>query len=319
MIRLEPLSLGHLHDAACLFASDYRQFRSTVPLLPDLYQHPHVIQSMLREVISTNPAIAAFSDRDLVGYLTGYLIPTFKGTSPGVYCPEWAHAAVGKDKIDVYYDLLKSISQQWVSQGHTTHALTIFAEDESLKDFLSWNGFGLLVVDALRGVEKVEPGRTSEGQIRAATEHDLKTVFTFENALNEFSAESPIFRYAPAVQERSVRSALIDENCRFWIIEQAGRPKGYLSVKRHNTDACKIIQDQGTLSIVGAYVEPEVRKRGLGRQLLNAALSWARQSQFARCSVDFESQNREGTSFWLRYFTPVCYSFLRKIDERIAA
>jgi GNAT superfamily N-acetyltransferase len=288
-----------------------------VPLLPALYEQTHLIQSLLREVISTNPAIAAFSEGNLAGYLTGYLIPTFKGRSPGVYCPEWAHAAVGKDKIDIYYALLKSISQQWVSQGHTAHALTILAEDVNLKDFLSWNGFGLLVVDALRGVEEVEPSGTSEGQIRTATENDLKTIFTFENALNEFSAESPIFRYAQAVQERNVQRALIDENYRFWIIEQAGRREGYLSVKRHNTDACKIIQDQGTLSIVGAYVEPEVRKRGLGRQLLNAALNWARQSQFARCSVDFESQNFEGSSFWLRYFTPVCYSFLRKIDERI--
>jgi len=33
--------------------------------------------------------------------------------------------------------------------------------------------------------------------------------------------------------------------------------------------------------------------------------------------VPFEPMNLLGTRFWLKYFKPVCHSFLRIVDDRV--
>jgi hypothetical protein len=51
---------------------------------------------------------------------------------------------------------------------------------------------------------------------------------------------------------------------------------------------------------------------------LNRSLEWARSEGYERCAVDFEPMNVLAARFWLRYFSPVCYSLVRHVDERIA-
>ena len=73
-----------------------------------------------------------------------------------------------------------------------------------------------------------------------------------------------------------------------------------------------------TASILGAFTEPRVRGTGIGTALLDRALAWARASGHKRCAVDFEPQNISGTRFLLSHFQPVCYSLVRRVDERTA-
>jgi hypothetical protein len=51
--------------------------------------------------------------------------------------------------------------------------------------------------------------------------------------------------------------------------------------------------------------------------LLNGSLEWARAEGYERCAVDFEPMNSLAARFWPKYFQPVCYSLMRKVDERI--
>lgn len=57
---------------------------------------------------------------------------------------------------------------------------------------------------------------------------------------------------------------------------------------------------------------------GIATALLAHALDHARLCGYQRCAVPFEPMNPLGSRFWLKYFQPVCYSFLRNIDNRLA-
>ena len=82
-----------------------------------------------------------------------------------------------------------------------------------------------------------------------------------------------------------------------------------------NVDACTIIHDEKTTSIVGAFTTESVRGGGIATALLNRSLEWARSDGYERCAVDFEPMNPLATRFWLRHFQPVCYTLIRHVDE----
>lgn len=52
--------------------------------------------------------------------------------------------------------------------------------------------------------------------------------------------------------------------------------------------------------------------------LLQSAMNEAAINGYKRDAVFFESQNSSGRNFWLKYFNPVCFSLVRKVDDRIA-
>ena len=98
-----------------------------------------------------------------------------------------------------------------------------------------------------------------------------------------------------------------------WPAIEEGRPVAYLLIGPASEDASTIIYDEGTCSITGAYTRPDARGSGVATALLNRALSWARQEGYVRFAVDFEPMNPLARRFWLRTFTPVCYSFARAV------
>jgi GNAT superfamily N-acetyltransferase len=78
-------------------------------------------------------------------------------------------------------------------------------------------------------------------------------------------------------------------------------------------DAARIVRDERTASISGAFVRPEHRRAGVADALLDAAVSWARDGGYERLAVDFETANLLATRFWTRHFRPVTYSLCRRL------
>ena len=86
---------------------------------------------------------------------------------------------------------------------------------------------------------------------------------------------------------------------------------------KKNHGNISIIDEKGTLGINFGYTKREYRRTGIATLLLNEILKKAKRENMTICSVDFESQNIEGRKFWLKHFTPICYSMMRKVDDRI--
>jgi len=342
-LNITALNDSHLPDAAGLFVSRYREARSRTPVLPVRHEDPGTILPRLSDLLKKGPGAAAIQDGRLVGFLAGMAIPNFKGTQRGVWCPEWAHAAVesgGANRADVYRRLYEWISAQWVAAGCFTQAITLFAHDVEAGDIWFRNGFGLLCVDAVRSLDPVAADRPlapaatirqatagplPAATIRRATPADVDQILNLTVQHYRYLAGAPIFLpYLRAVGREEIEGWLADPTQAVLvatvtgeIASAEGEVAAYLRGGLGCPEAAHVLSDPKTASITRAFTRESLRRQGLASALLGRFVEWARLRGMERIAVDFEPQNIHGSRFWGRHFEPVCHSVIRRVDERV--
>lgn len=156
-----------------------------------------------------------------------------------------------------------------------------------------------------------------------AIEANKVTGFINGFSINEFKGIDKHLAASPIYLHNHISENYVDEygdwlkteGNMLWVAEVDHKIIGYL--KTNTTEINMDELDDGyTMGINGAYVLPEYRGHHIMSKLLNIATEWAISKGLKRCSTDFESANIEGRHFWLRHFTPYCYSMIRRIDER---
>lgn len=316
-LEIVPLKEKHLEDAAVLASARYRALRDHVPLLPPRYEERNTILPMLRDLAGQGPGVAAIQRGRLVGFLHAWLIPDFRGKR-SVFSPEWANAADLEDSRRIYEEMYAHISARWVADGFFTHLISLLADDGEAMDGWHWLGFGLLAADGVRDLGPA-PGPTAKVDIRRGQPEDLEEVATLLAALQRHHAAAPTFLY-PAKQDslKDHKEWLGNPANAIWLAYQATGAVACMGQGPANPDACTIIRDPGTTSIVSAFTQESARGQGIATALLNRVLAWARTEGYERCAVDWEPMNSLANRFWTRHFQPVTYALVRHIDERIA-
>ena len=205
----------------------------------------------------------------------------------------------------------------WVARGIESHIIAVAATDRTALDTWSWLGFGVSTVDAVRDLAPVERAGPADVRCRRGGPSDAPTMVALEDGLRAHVAASPIFFVVGPARTEPVQSErLSDPAVATFIAEDASGPIGYLRIGPAADDAATLIRDAGTASISGAFTVPERRGQDVASALLDIALDWARAAGYVRCAVDFESANLLARRFWLRFFTPVVLSLVRRIDPR---
>jgi GNAT superfamily N-acetyltransferase len=314
-LDIVPLQAEHLEDAAELVSRRYRALREAVPAMPPRYEDPQAVLPMLHQLAGSVPGVAALRGGQLLGFLSGYLLPLFRG-QPAAYSPEWANGAEGTDARRIYEAMYTSLAARWVAEGYLTHVIGTLAHDSELLEMWHWLGFGMLAADAARDLVP-SAGATTEAKIRRAGSRDADVCTTLERALQRYLASSPIYLVTEEDDGSSLARWLTDPAHALWLAYQDGEAVAYLRIEPANEDACTLIQDPGTASVTGAYTMPHARGAGIGSALLGRALAWARAEGYVRCAVDFEPMNVLAARFWLHHFQPVCYALSRQVDARI--
>lgn len=327
-IHIVPLAGEHLPEAARLFTGAYRSQRGLVPSLPSRHEQPEAIEPRLRRLMDFGPGVAALDSGDggrLLGYLIGFPLDTFKGPVSGVHVPEWAHGATdagGFERGRVLQLLYQTLSAQWVAEGRYTHAATVLASDREALDTWYHLGFGVLVIDAARPLSPVQvPARADAAQditVRRVSETDAAAVIPLVWELRDYLAGAPVFLFSDEPHTTADLEASLADPEHVWLVAyRSGEAIAYLKGQPSSTNASFIITDPKTMSVTGAYTRPPYRGTGVASLLLDHLVSLARDQGFARLAVDFESANIDGGRFWLTHFTPVCYSVIRRVDERV--
>lgn len=327
-LSVQPLESTHLDAAAELFTSSYKGLRSNVPVMPGRYEDPGAVRESLASLAGRHPMVAAVADGQVVGYLGGFKVREFKGRDNGVYCPEWGHAvapsAPPAERRWIYRKLYEAIGETWVGDALLNQALTILAHDADALDVWFWSTFGIVCVDVVRGIEPVAINRDvrdNEVRVRQATGADAPRLFPVFAEHEVYYNRSPIFLpRAPMTDDSELVGFLADSNEIIWLAEDGeGRVLGTMKGTLNNTDACTVVRDEKTIACTGAYVLPVARNQGIGVLLLEALVGWGRDHGYARVSLDFEAANIYGSRFWLKHFTPVCYSVIRHVNDHILA
>jgi GNAT superfamily N-acetyltransferase len=307
-IQLAPLSGNHLTDAAALVCQRYRAMRQGIPLLPPRYEKLETILPMLIDLLEGCPGVAALHGGRLVGFMLGFVLEDFLGKR-SVFSPEWANAASLEGSRRVYEEMYARLAEEWVAAGCVTHLVSILPCDLSAIEGWHWLGFGLAAVDGLRGLAPLQEA-VEQIQVRQAGIEDLEIAIAFQEALARHMAAAPTFWPHPV---EDTRLWLEQPANALWLAYQGSEAVGFMQVGPTNQEACTILQDEGTASIVGAFTRQESRGGGVAKALLNRSLEWAREQGYLRCAVDFEPMNILAARFWMHRFEPVSFTLRRSI------
>ncbi len=309
-LEIVPLLDGHLEDAAALVTTRYRSLRQHVASVPTQYEESALILPLLGDLASRERGVAAVHSERLVGFLLGQVLPSFRGKR-SVYSPEWANAAKPRDCRRIYQSMYAHLSSRWVTDGCLTYIVTLFADDREAIDAWFWEEFGLIAVDAVRDVSPV-CGPTSQADVRRATLEDVDSVMRLSQKLRRHLASAPTFLWREEVPQRSLfEQLLVDSSRPHWLAFRGEEAVALMNLGPANPDACHIIRDERTSSVLGGFTEESMRGQGIGTALLSCSLEWAHSAGYTRCAVDFEPANVLASRFWLRHFHPVCYSLIR--------
>lgn len=321
-----PLTEEMLGEAALLAANRVRAERQHVPHLPARYENFGELLPLIRRAHSRAPSVAVLEGTRLVGFMTTILAEQLRGPYRGAFVGEWGHAVAGdlpsERRKYIYKRMYELLGEKWVKNGCFAHAVSIFAHDQDAVDAWFWSHFGMVCVDAMRGLNPIGASVHDDADfhIRQATLADMDAIVTLKELHARYMAESPIFW--PLVELKGIRTRwgkwMSEESHIMYLAYRDDKPIAYMQWEPSYGNAGFIIRDPKTASVSGAFTLEEYRGGGVASALLDEVLRAARAGGFERCSVDFESHNIYGSRFWLRYFQPVCYSVFRQVDERIA-
>ena len=336
---------SHLPAAATLVCQRYQRLRQEVPYLPERYEKEDAFLPMLEALLQEAPEGSGFAhirNGELVGFLLGLEIPDFMGRHT-IYSPEWANAALLDESWPIYETLYTHWSAYWVAQRVFTHMVSLFANDWDVVDApinckfsnlngiggnpWQWLGFGMLTVDGLRDLSPLPQQVTGAFQVQrvlpdaqgAFSPDDLARLAQFDKALLAHVRAAPCLwpHDVDEISSFTGDSWLSAPGNILWFAYQGDEPLGYLGITPSSQDACAIIRDPGTASIVKAYTLPTARGGGVGAALLSHALAWAGEQGYQRCSVDYEAANPPARRFWGRWFEPVVFSLMRVVGEKL--
>jgi GNAT superfamily N-acetyltransferase len=311
-IKLASVHEENIDEVSSLVVNSFREEQKHVPILRSCFERDITFLPRLRKLVKEVPSVAAYQDGRLVGFLTGFVIPSWRGKK-SVYCPEWAHAAVEKNRKEVYQLMYAELSKNWVANRCNTHLITFFSHDVKIIETFSWFGFGMAAVDAIRNLGPLK-GINSDVEIKKATIDDLKSVTSLSHQLHQYLTGAPIFLVSTEESENNLKNLLLDTSKALWIANKDGRAVSYMTVGPANPDAAFVIQDKRIASIHGAFTEEKFRGQGIGKALLNKSIEWASSMGYEICAVDFEPENIDGSCFWMKHFKPICYTLVRNVN-----
>ncbi len=316
MLNIISLREEHLEDAARLVSDRSQRLREQVPDLPQRYSSVSSLALLLQDILKPDiPGVAAIQGNRMVGFLTAWQMSNFRGKR-SIYVPEWANAAVLDDSARIYEAMYSRISGDWLAEKYPTHYLSIFPNDLQALQYWNWVGFGMFAVDALRAVDPIPVGDMGV-HIRRASLQDIEQVMALQDELWKYIKSPPIFILSERYDCKYYEEWLQDPDKVVWLACSQDEPLAFIRMGPAAEDVCTIIIDEKTTSIYAAFTREQARREGIATTLLAHAFEFARACGYQRCAVPFEPMNPLGSRLWLRYFQPVCYSFLRNIDDRL--
>lgn len=313
-MKLHPFDRQYLPQAAELFVQNFTALRRAVPSLPaDMGQTEHVVMKLARLFERCAGVMAVEDDGRLAGYLGWFVVDGFRGAPRrAAYVPEWGHATLVERRPDIYRALYRAAAGQWSAAGCGVHAITLLAHDQIAQHTWFWNGFGLLVVDAVRPMQPLAAPARTDLAVRAATLDDVAHLAALDAEHCQHYVRAPIFM-TPRTGDSADQFAgfLSQPKNSVWLALDGGEPMGFLRFEGYDFDCADIVRSEQTIRINGAYVRPAYRGRRAAAALLDAALRHYAGRGFTCCAVDFESFNPEAAVFWPKYFEPVAFSLAR--------
>jgi GNAT superfamily N-acetyltransferase len=313
-MEILPFDFAFLPQAAALFVEKFKRLRRAVACLPATLREPQPVIEWLAYLTGQHPAVMALENGRLVGYLAAWLIDDFRSAGrKAAYSPEWGHATPAGWEQCIYPALYRAVGEDWTAAGCQAHAITLLASDQPAERTWFWNGFGLIVVDAVRLAHPLGlPPASSNFTFRKVTTGEISILCTLDDEHWRHYTRSPIFMPPRPAWEMDEANVFLDQpHNSVWLALDGKTQAGFMRLASRHADGADILEAESVINITGAYVRPAYRGGGIATHLLEHALQAYASLGFTCCAVDFESANPEAAAFWPRFFESVCYSLMR--------
>jgi ribosomal protein S18 acetylase RimI-like enzyme len=137
-------------------------------------------------------------------------------------------------------------------------------------------------------------------QIRRANHTDLDSIEALWREMMDFHAEfDDYFRTNPDADANHrvyMMGLILDENKRIFVADDGSQLLGYLMAQINEYPPIYKYQRYGHIAAVS--VTASARRRGIGSQLLNAALGWFREKSLRRVECTVAVKNPASQTFW---------------------
>lgn len=312
-MEIVPFSPHYAPQAAALFTERLAALRSQVAALPGEMTRLEHVSAELERFFTRHPGLAALHGGQLLGYLGWIVVPNFRGAGyTAAYVAEWWHAAQDDGKLPIYQALYRAASAEWAAAGCRAHAITLLANDPLAERAWFRQGFGMLVIDAIRLLTPLEALPAAGLTIRKAGAADAAALAALDAVHFAHYSQPPVFMAARAgLDAAGNQEFLAKPGNAVWLGCDGERLAGFLRFDANEYEGASITNGAGVVGITGAFVLPEYRGYRLAPALLAAALADYAAQGYRACAVDFESFNPEAANFWVKFFQPVCHSLLR--------
>lgn len=302
-------------QAVNIWVEQYKRYCSNDEAFPSNWINNTIgIEEFLVSKVKDGTAIVVKSDNNLVGYLI-YEEFQFNGEK-SVFCPSVAHAVIEEYKEEGYLALYKSISKDWVDRNVFNHLWAINYNDSKLRSILYDLGFGSHLIDAFT-CTNTKIKSNSEYKVRRAELQDIDILFNLVEESREYYSSAPLFLKRDQYSIKEISE--IVQNGNVFIAWEGNNAIGFINVSISQED--NIIElsthNSGLIDEIGAYIKPEYRGKGLGKELLRNVFDYCNNNGVKGIHVDFETANLFANKFWRKYFSPMLLSVRRTINKNI--
>ena len=335
-IEVVPLQEEHVQDAAALLTRHYLAIRQRVPSLPSIDDVAARMAEIWAErglpaldetagllpLLQTRPfspqprrpAVAAFKDGQLVGYL--------RTSQLGLNSAYTGMQNLAVDPVDgdqTYREMYASVAQQWLTEGDTLHFVKVFAADQQAVETWFSLGFGQVSVQCFRDTNYTHENATGIEVVPARAEH-IEVLVQLQSEQRRYESEAPMFipfeSASPDIVEarqEEMEALLRDPDRPYWVAFQNGNPAGMMNVGPAAGSGLSPLLEMTRMASVGdALTSEAARDPNVRGMLLDTALNWARGQGYERCYYGFAAADTLARQFWSDVgFQPVTYWLMR--------
>ncbi len=313
MIKIFDFEEKHVEEATEMALANYYNERHEVKDLPKTCDIPD-----LSTFVENGLGVVAFENDKMVGFMccAPPFNNAFRATDVrGIFSPMGANAAIFNNRSKIYAAMYQAAAHKWVKAGAVSHAVCLYAHDESVQRQFFNYGFGLRCLDAIRPMNLIECESCEGYEFAELTKEENYLMYPLYLALYRHYCASPFFmNREPEKQDDFIASSRKDDG-RYFVAKQTDKICAFLKI-----GACGetfVAKGNTYRHIRGAYCLPEHRGKGVYQNLLNFTIATLKSEGYTRLGVNFESFNPTARGFWLKYFVAYTNSVVRRIDERI--
>ena len=312
MFKISQMDSKDIDQAMDLWYSSHQLYTGE-GILPDfLPGGKKILENYFLDRIKNESAVIIKDKNNILGYFSWISFNFHNEKS--AFCPIIGHFGVETCKVQIYTELYKIVSTEWVKNGIFNHLWMINNKDNFLKKFSYDLGFGSYVMDAYIKNGFMEDAH-GEYKITRATQDDCDSIFELTEESRRYYLASPVFLKRNEIEKAEIEQFI--KNDAVFLAWDNNDIIGLMSIGIEDEYNFEQLCTPETASIdrLGAYIKPNYRGKGIGKSLLKSVFQYCEDKKIEYIHVCFETANTYANGFWPKYFTPIISSVRRTVNK----